>query len=137
MLKSIFHAAAAIAVAAMMTACFQREGEAVVNVASVPSSVVVPAASADDQPLRDTLVLSSNRSWTAKVKDLVDPQREITWVTLSQNEAYSISNTSFETRLVLTFEPNTAPKPRVCSIEIHSGKGIFTIPVKQTGAVEE
>lgn len=137
MLKSIFHAAAAIAVAAMMTACFQREGEAVVNVASVPSSVVVPAASADDQPLRDTLLLSSNRSWTAKVKDLMDPQQEITWVTLSQNEAHSISNTSFDTQLVLTFEQNTAYKPRVCSIEIHSGKGIFKIPVKQAGAVEE
>ena len=137
MLKSIFHAAAAIAVAAMMTACFQREGEAVVNVASVPSSVVVPAASADDQQLRDTLVVTANRSWTAKVKDLMDPQQEITWVTLSQNEAYSISNTSFDTQLVLTFEQNTAYKPRVCSIEIHSGKGIFTIPVKQAGAVEE
>ena len=137
MLKPIFHAAMVLTVAAMMTACFQREGEAVVNVASVPSSVVVPAASADDQPLRDTLLLSSNRSWTAKVKDLMDPQQEITWVTLSQNEAHSISNTSFDTQLVLTFEQNTAYKPRVCSIEIHSGKGIFKIPVKQAGAVEE
>ena len=137
MLKSIFHAAAAIAVAAMMTACFQREGEAVVNISSVPSSVVVPASSVDGQPLRDTLVLTSNRSWTAKVTDLVDPQQEITWVTLSQNEACSISNTSFDTQFVLTFEPNTSRKPRVCSVEIHSAKGIFTIPVKQTGAVEE
>ena len=137
MLKPIFHAATVLTVAAMMTACFQREGEAVVNVASVPSSVVVPAASADDQPLRDTLLLSSNRSWTAKVKDLMDPQQEITWMTLSQNEAYSISNTSFDTQLILTFDQHTGRKPRVCTIEIHSGKGIFTIPVKQTGAVEE
>ena len=137
MLKTIFHAAAAVAVAAMMTACFQREGEAEVKISSVPSSVVVDASSADDQQLRDTLVVTANRSWTAKVKDLMDPQQEITWMTLSQNEASSISNTSFDTQLVLTFEPNTARKPRVCSIEIHSGKGIFTIPVKQTGAVEE
>ena len=137
MLKSIFHAAAVIAVAAMMTACFQREGEAEVKISSVPSSVVVDASSADDQQLRDTLVVTANRSWTAKVKDLMDPQQEITWVTLSQNEACSISNTSFDTQLVLTFEPNTSRKPRVCSVKIHSAKGILTIPVKQTGAVEE
>ena len=120
-----------------MTACFQREGEAEVKISSVPSSVVVDASSADDQQLRDTLVVTANRSWTAKVKDLMDPQQEITWMTLSQNEACSISNTSFDTQLVLTFEPNTSRKPRVCSVEIHSAKGIFTIPVKQTGAVEE
>ena len=137
MLKSIFYAAAAIAVAAMMTACFQREGEAEVKISSVPSSVVVDASSADDQQLRDTLVVTANRSWTAKVKDFMDQQQEITWVQLSQNEACSISNTSFDTQLVLTFEPNTSRKPRVCSVEIHSAKGIFTIPVKQTGAVEE
>ena len=137
MLKPIFHAAMVLTVAAMMTACFQREGEAEVKISSVPSSVVVDASSADDHQLRDTLVVTANRSWTAKVTDLVDPQQEITWVTLSQNEAYSISNTSFDTQLVLTFEPNTSRKPRVCSVEIHSAKGIFTIPVKQTGAVEE
>ena len=137
MLKTIFHAAAAVAVAAMMTACFQREGEAEMKILSVPSSVVVDASSADDQQLRDTLVVTANRSWAAKVVNVADPQQEIAWVQLSQNEACSISNTSFDTQLVLTFEPNTSRKPRVCSVEIHSAKGIFTIPVKQTGAVEE
>lgn len=137
MLKSIFHAAVAFAAAAMITACFHRDGEAVVKISSVPSSVDMSASSTDDQPLRDTLVLTSNRSWTAKVVNLADPQQDITWVQLSQNEACSISNTSFDTQLVLTFEPNTARKARVCSIEIHSGKGVFTIPVKQAGAVEE
>ena len=137
MLKSIFHAATVLAVAAMITACFEREGEAVVNVSSVPSSVVVAASSVDDQPLRDTLVITSNRSWTAKVVGPSDYEQEVTWLQLSQNEACSISNTSFDTQLVLTFEPNTSRKPRVCSVEIHSAKGILTIPVKQTGAVEE
>ena len=137
MLKSIFHAATVLAVAAMITACSEREGEAVVNVSSVPSSVAVAASSVDNQPLRDTLVITSNRSWAAKVVDPSDSEQEVTWMQLSQNEACSISNTSFDTQLVLTFEPNTSRKPRVCSVEIHSAKGIFTIPVKQAGAVEE
>ena len=137
MLKSIFHAAAVLAVAAMITACFEREGEAVVNVSSVPSSVAVAASSVDEQPLRDTLVIISNRSWTAKVVGPSDYEQEVTWLQLSQNEACSISNTSFDTELVLTFDQHTGRKPRVCTIEIHSGKGIFTIPVKQAGAVEE
>ena len=100
MLKSIFHAATVLAVAAMITACFEREGEAVVNVSSVPSSVVVAASSVDDQPLRDTLVITSNRSWTAKVVGPSDYEQEVTWLQLSQNEACSISNTSFDTELV-------------------------------------
>ena len=137
MLKSIFHAATVLAVAAMITACSEREGEAVVNVSSVPSSVAVAASSVDNQPLRDTLVITSNRSWAAKVVDPSDSEQEVTWIQLSQNEACSISNTSFDTELVLTFDQHTGRKPRVCTIEIHSGKGIFTIPVKQTGAVEE
>ena len=136
MLKSIFHAAAAIAVAAMMTACFQREGEAVVNVASVPSSVVVPAASADDQPLRDTLVLSSNRSWTAKVVDPLDLSKEVDWVSLSVSEASSISNMSFDTQVILSFKENPRMRSRACEIRVRSAKGVFTIPVKQSGKEE-
>ena len=137
MLKTIFHAATVFAVAAMITACFEREGEAVVNVSSLPSSVVMPASASDENQLTDTLVITSNRSWTAKVVNLAEPEQEVAWVHLSQYDACSISNTSFETELVLTLDPHTGRKPRVCSIEIHSGKGILTIPVKQTGTVEE
>lgn len=136
MLKPIFHAAMVLTVAAMMTACFQREGEAVVNVASVPSSVVVPAASADDQPLRDTLVLSSNRSWTAKVVDPLDLSKEVDWVSLSVSEASSISNMSFDTQVILSFKENPRMRSRACEIRVRSAKGVFTIPVKQSGKEE-
>lgn len=125
-----------LTVAAMMTACFQREGEAVVNVASVPSSVVVPAASADDQPLRDTLVLSSNRSWTAKVVDPLDLSKEVDWVSLSVSEASSISNMSFDTQVILSFKENPRMRSRACEIRVRSAKGVFTIPVKQSGKEE-
>ena len=125
-----------LTVAAMMTACFQREGEAVVNVVSVPSSVVVPAASADDQPLRDTLVLSSNRSWTAKVVDPLDLSKEVDWVSLSVSEASSISNMSFDTQVILSFKENPRMRSRACEIRVRSAKGVFTIPVKQSGKEE-
>ena len=144
MLKSIFHAAAVFAVAAMISSCFVHEGEIVVNISSTPSSLSVPAQSPDGvSQLRDTIVLTSNRSWTARIADQLDSSRAVTWAHFIQHnepcdslEAFSISNNTFDSQIVLAFENNTSLKPRVCCIEVHSGRGIYTIPVKQEGLVE-
>ena len=144
MLKSIFHAAAVFAVAAMINSCFVHEGEVVVNISSTPSSLNVAAHSADGvTPLRDTLVLTSNRSWTARIADQLDSSRAVTWAHFMQNEvpcdsleAFSISYNTFDSQIVLAFDENKSLKPRVCCIEVHSGRGIYTIPVKQEGLVE-
>ena len=137
MFKNSLKAAAVLAVAAMTASCFKPMGEAQVSIGSVPSSIVVDAmAESEEMPLSDTLVITSNRSWTAKVVDPADPSKEVDWVSLSVSEAVSISNCGFDTQVALTFEDNPRMRARVCEIRIRSGKGVFTVPVKQYGKEE-
>lgn len=137
MFRNLFKPAMVCAMAVMTTACFKTMGEATVSVSSNPSSIVVEAlAEGGETPLADTLIITSNRSWTAKVVDPLDLSKEVDWVSLSVLEASSISNMSFDTQVILSFKENPRMRSRACEIRVRSAKGVFTIPVKQSGKEE-
>ena len=105
--------------------------ESILSIASVPVEVTVPASLEDGSPVRDTLVIRANRSWTAMAVNPLDRTTSVDWVKLSDNEVSSISGGSFDTELVLTFADNIGRRPRCCEIKLHCGGGVFTVPVRQ------
>ncbi len=106
--------------------------ERVVAIASFPEAVTVAASSeTEGKPLTDTLVIRANRAWTARLVEPLGGTEQVGWVSLSDNEACSVTGRSFDTLLVLTFAENGDGKPRCCELEIHSGGGKLTVPVRQ------
>lgn len=115
-----------------VSCCEEMTVENTLSIASVPAEVSVPASVEGGDPVRDTLVIRANRSWTARAVNPLDRTVSVDWVELSGNEVASISGCSFETALVLTFADNDSGRPRCCEIELHCGGGVFTVPVRQT-----
>ncbi len=110
--------------------------ENTLSIASVPAEVTVPASLEGGDPVRDTLMILANRSWTARAVNPLDRATSVDWVELSENEVASISGRSFDAELILTFADNTGSRPRCCEIELHCGGGVFTVPVRQTALRE-
>ena len=80
-------------------------------------------------PMTDTLLVSSNRSWTAS---LLDP---VPWLKLSSVESLNLSGSTQENPLILEFEANMVKTDRQAAIVLTNGSQRKVVNVLQKAIV--
>ncbi len=120
----------------------QPAGEAEPRLSTDTESISAPSSFGEGDSKVFTVVVRSNRSWTAFVNDLdnpsdpVDEASRVTWVTLSTDLHQNLSGVQDETALELTFTDNDAALPRRGELDIYCGGGIMArIPIVQAASV--
>lgn len=99
-----------------VTSCLSREFTEQNPFVSVDTRQVVVLSDVDSGEVRDTLWITSNRSWGAAFAE------EVSWVRLEEVGCENMAGVSKITALPLLFENNTSDKDRSVELMIHSGE---------------
>lgn len=116
---------AVLSVLLAVTSCLSREFTEQNPFISVDTRHVVVLSDVDTGEVRDTLWVTSNRSWGAALSE------EVSWVKLGEVGAENMAGVSKITALPLTFENNTSDQDRSVELMIHSGELTEKIVVTQ------
>lgn len=88
--------------------------------------VDVPADNEDETQVTDTVTISSNASWTARI----EPE-DCSWVTIETQGDLNVSGLTRNVPVVLKFADNKVKQAREASLIINSPTGETVIPVRQ------
>ena len=116
-----------IASAAALTGCLERNFIEEGGVMSVNAKeIVVPADSIGGQNLvKDTIWVTSNRSWSAYLAD------DVNWVKLDTTGHHDMARISEVTPLALAFKDNETAAERSVDVVITCAEGSRTVKVRQ------
>lgn len=115
----------------LLTGCLERQfAESEVRLSANVGELVVPADMFEGPGLvKDTLVLTTNRSWSASFTEEVD------WVVLGKNENLDLSHVSEEIRIPLKFKDNPSSEDRTAVLHFVSAEVEKDITIRQLGKV--
>lgn len=100
-------------------------------------TIVLPGDSGTNAPFLDSMLISSNRSWTAEVEYVTPSEVEQTWLDVSVKEKCIYSGVSEEQKVYLVSQNNVSDIERVAKIVFHcqEKEGPQTIEVRQKGLI--
>ena len=107
---------AVLSIILAVTSCLSREFTEQKPYISVDTRQIVAISDVDSGNVRDTLWITSNRSWGAAFSE------EVSWVKLEEVGCENMAGVSKITALPLIFENNTSEQDRSVELMIHSGE---------------
>lgn len=116
---------AVLSVLLAVTSCLSREFTEQNPFVSVDTRQITVASDVYDGAVRDTLWVTSNRSWGAALSE------EVSWVKLDEVGCENMAGVSKISALPLTFENNTSSQDRSVELLIHSGELTEKVVVTQ------
>lgn len=107
---------AVLSIILAVTSCLSREFTEQKPFISVDTRKIVALSDVDFGEVRDTLWITSNRSWGAAFSE------EVSWVKMEDIGCENMAGVSKITALPLIFENNTSEQDRSVELMIHSGE---------------